>query len=160
VEASGQSVSHRSRGEEWIWLAVDVILLLLVALGIGAVTSWVRFRTAQLPAFSATGDLGIWRLWLAGLLRLIVMVAAFALISALAWALAGRKWGDRRGDWHRLVVRHGVRAARASAPSDREPRGEETAPVGDHAVRILAGFNIAVLCGSSPRSWSARSTGS
>ncbi len=127
-------------------VVVDVILLLLAACVIGAITSWVRFRTAQLPAFSATSDLGIWRVFLAGVLRLLVMVGGFAVISLLAYVLAGRRWGERRMEWHRLVIRHGVRAARGPA-SDREQHGDETAPLGENAVRVLAGFNIAVLCG-------------
>jgi hypothetical protein len=124
----------------------DVILLLLAALVIGAVTSWVRFRTAQLPAFSATGDLGIWRVFVAGLLVLVVIVAGFAVIGFLAYVLAGRGWGEHRAEWHRLVVQHGVRAARHPAP-DSEQSGDETAPLGDTAVRVLAGVNIAMLCG-------------
>jgi len=146
VEASDQTGPDRSRTQEWIWLLVDVILLLLAAFAIGAITSSVRFRTAHLPAFSATSDLGIWRLLLAGALWLAVTVVAFAGISLLAYVLAGRRWGEHRMEWHRLVVRHGVRAAR-HPESDPDQNGDETAPLGEKAVRILAGFNIAVLSG-------------
>ena len=146
MEARDQTAPDRSRAREWIWLVADVILLLPAAFAIGAITSWVRFRTAQLPAFSATRDLGVWGVLVAGVLWLVLMVVAFAVLSLLAYVLAGRKWGERRMDWHRLVVRRGVRAAR-HPEHDREHHGEETAPLGENAVRILAGFNVAVLCG-------------
>ena len=146
MEARDQTAPARSRAREWIWLVADVILLLLAAFAIGAITSWVRFRTAQLPAFSATRDLGVWGVLLAGVFWFVLMVVAFAVLSLLAYLLAGRKWGERRMDWHRLVVRRGVRAAR-HPERDREHHGEETAPLGENAVRILAGFNVAVLCG-------------
>ena len=146
MEARDQTAPDRSRAREWIWLVADVILLLPAAFAIGAITSWVRFRTAQLPAFSATRDLGVWGVLVAGVLWLVLMVVAFAVLSLLAYVLAGRKWGERRMDWHRLVVRRGVRAAR-HPERDREHHGEETAPLGENAVRILAGFNVAVLCG-------------
>ena len=118
--------------------------MLAAAFAIGALTQWIRFRTAQLPAFRATSDLGIWRLLLDGLLWLVVMVAAFAIISLLAYWLAARRWGERRTEWHRLVVEHGVRAARDPR---RDRDDTRTAPLGENAVRILAGFNLAVLCG-------------
>lgn len=146
VEATKQPLPGRPRAKESIWLVADASLLLLAAFAIGAITRWVRFRTAQLPAVSATSDLGIWRVWLAGVLWLVGMVVAFAAISLLAYALAGRRWDERRVEWHRIVVRHGVRAARDPA-RDHEQDGDETAPVGERAVRILAGFNIVVLSG-------------
>ncbi len=146
VEARDQSAPARSRASELIWLVVDVILLLVAAFAIGAITSWVRFRTAQLPASSSTRDLGVWGVLVAGAFWLALMVVAFAALSLLAYALASPKWGERRMDWHRLVVRRGVRAAR-HPELDREHHRDETAPLGENAVRILAGFNVAVLCG-------------
>jgi hypothetical protein len=123
-----------------------VLLLLVAAFAVGVITNWVRFRTARVPAFGATSDLGIWRVFLTGVLWLVVMVVGFAVISLLAYALAGRRWGERRTEWHRLVVRHGVRAARDPARNRRQ-HGDDTAPLGENAVRVLAGVNIAVLCG-------------
>ena len=146
VDARDEAVADRSSETEWVWFVADVILLLLAAFAIGAITSWVRFRTAQLPAFSAMRDLGIWRVLLAGVFWLVVMVVAFVVISFLAYALAGRRWGERRMEWHGLVVRRGVRAAR-HPERDRAHGGDEMAPLGENAVRILAGFNVAVLCG-------------
>ena len=148
MEARGPSAHDGSRAREGVWLGIDLILLLLVALAIGAVTSWVRFRTAHLPAFAATSDLGVWRLLLTGLLWLAVMVVLFAVLSVLAYALAGRKWHERRSEWHRIVVRQGVGPAGggSEARGDGDP-GRGSAPVGETAVRILAGFNIGVLSG-------------
>jgi hypothetical protein len=139
---------ERRTTREWIAAALDLILLLLVALAIGAVVSWVRFRTAQLPAFRATFDVGIWSLFVTGLLWLVAMGIAFSILGLLAYGLATRKWHDRRGEWHRLVVRKGVRAARSATPgSGGQSGGAETAPMGETAVRVLAGVNLAVLTG-------------
>jgi hypothetical protein len=147
LEVEDQTVRDQGRAREWMWAAVEVILLLLTALLIGAITSWVRFRTARLPAWSATGHLGVWSLLLTGVRWLALMVVAFGLLSVVAYLLAGRRWGERRLEWHRLV-RHGLEGARHP---DRgwgtEREGDETAPLGENAVRILAGVNLAVLCG-------------
>lgn len=69
------------------------------------------------------------------------MVAAFAALSVVAYALAGRRWREHRGEWHRIVVRHGVRAAR-----DRhyQAPGDETAPLGDNAYRSAIGWSAAI----------------
>ena len=122
-------------------------MLLLAALAIGALTSWVRFMTARLPALSATRHLGVWNVFVTGLLWIVVMVVAFAILSLIGYAVAARKWGDHRREWHRLV-RHGVGGARHPRPT---PAGEKdadaTAPLGEAPVRVLAGVNLAVLCG-------------
>jgi hypothetical protein len=146
VEARERSARDSARARELIWLAADVILLLLAAFAIGAIISWVRFGTAQLSPFSATSDLGVWRVLLTGVRWLAVMVVVFAILGLLAYAMARRKWHERRSEWHRVVLRRGVRAARVSpAEGNHQPHGEETAPLGENAVRILAGFNIGVL---------------
>lgn len=147
VEVGAQAACQRTHAHESIWFGVDVIVLLLAALTIGAVTSLVRLRTAGLPAFSAIGHLGVWNVFVRGLIWLVLMVVGFAIFGSVAYVLAGRKWGERRMEWHRLV-RHGVGAARHPL----EPRGGDlggnvTAPVGDAAVRVLAGVNLIVLCG-------------
>jgi ABC-type multidrug transport system fused ATPase/permease subunit len=136
------------RARDWSWVAVDLILLLVAAFVIGAIISWVGFKTAQIPPFSATADLGVWRVLLTGLRWLGVMVVAFAVLGLLGYAFAGRKWHERRSEWHRLVVRGGVRKARLKSDArDGQADGEETAPLGENAVRILAGFNIGALSG-------------
>lgn len=116
-------------------MAADAVLLVVAMFAIGAIISWVRFRTAQVPAITATRDLGIWALLLTGLRWFALMAVLFALLGAIAYALAARKWEQHGPDWHRLVVRKGV---------SREG-GEVRAPLGEVAVRILAGFNIGVL---------------
>jgi len=90
VGVSKRTAPGGFRATEWIWLAADVILLLLAAFVIGAIISWVRFRTAQLPPFSATSDLGIWRVFLTGLGWLGAMLVAFAVLGVLAYRVAGR----------------------------------------------------------------------
>jgi hypothetical protein len=131
---------------EWVWLALDLLVLLLVAFAVGAIISLVRFRTAQLPWFSATSDLGVWSVFLTGLRWLAVMVVVFAAFVLVAYMFAGRNWRVHRADWHRIVVRRGVGPARGG-PGQPRAIGSETAPLGDHAVRIVAGFNVAVLSG-------------
>lgn len=147
LEMRDETTPARSPAREWIWLAVDLILLLLAALAIGAITSWVRFTTARLPAFGATRHLGVWNLFVHGLVWVGLMVGVFAVLGVIAYVLAARKWGARRAEWHRLV-RHGVEGARHPHPAaDGEDDGDETAPLGERAVRILAGVNLGVLCG-------------
>ena len=148
VEVREPTTSGGSGAREWIWVAADLILVLVAAFVIGAIISWVRFKTAQLPPFSATSDVGVWRVLLTGLRWLGVMVVVFAVLGLLAYAFAARKWHERRSEWHRLVVRRGVQPARVkSEERDGEAHSEETAPLGENAVRILAGFNIGVLSG-------------
>jgi hypothetical protein len=148
VEVREPPTRRGSRASEWVWVAVELILLLVAAFVIGAIISWVRFKTAQLPPFRAASDLGVWRVLLTGLRWLGVMVVVFAVLGLIAYAFAGRKWHERRSEWHRLVVRRGVQPARVKSEAGHSGAdSEETAPLGENAVRILAGFNIGVLSG-------------
>lgn len=134
------------RAREWIWLAAALILLLLLAFAIGAILSWVRFRTAQLPPFSTTGDLGVWSLLLTGLRWLALMAVAFAILGLFAYLFAARKWDERGPEWHRLVLNPRGGPAKGGADECRRQSDRpNTAPLGETAVRILAGFNVGVL---------------
>jgi hypothetical protein len=148
VEVRERTAGDGSRQTEGAWLAADLVLLLLAAFAVGALISVVRFRTAQLPPFSATSDLGVWRVLLAGVRWLVLMAVLFVLLGLLAYGFAGRKWNEHRSDWHRLVVGQGVGAARDGREQHAGGHhAEETAPLGENAVRILAGFNVGVLSG-------------
>ena len=57
-------------------------------------------------------DLGVWRVLLTGVRWVAMMVVAFAVLGLVAYAFAARKWHERRSEWHRLVVKRGVGAAR------------------------------------------------
>jgi hypothetical protein len=85
--------------------------------------------------------------------------------GALAYLSSRRKWDVHGPDWHAIVIRHGVR--KAATPTAKEehrrrqrehsrttaierlrvgiPATTEQAPLGDRAVRLVAGFNIMVL---------------
>lgn len=145
VEVKQRGALGSSRAREGMWLAADLLVVLLVAFAIGVVISWVRFRTAQLPPFSATGDLGGWRVLVTGVRWLAAMAVLFAVLSLAAYVFAARKWHEHRSEWHRLV-KYGVHRARRQTRAGADGF-EKSAPLGENSVRILAGFNIAVLSG-------------
>jgi hypothetical protein len=116
---------------------------------VGWIVAVVRFATAQLHAFTAAGLLSLPTLFVDGAVAVAMMLVVFAVGCGLAWASSRRSW-DRHGqDWHDLVRKHGVRNAAASRGAARSQSGDPAplreAPLGDWAVRLIAGFNIGVL---------------
>ncbi len=128
--------------------AVAAVALLACLPLIGWVVELVRFATAQLPAFTAAKLLGLVRLFADGALSVALALAVFCVGCVLAWLSSRRSWEAHGQDWHDLISEHGVRHAAAErarqAPSGARPPLRE-APLGDWAVRLIAGFNIGVL---------------
>jgi hypothetical protein len=113
-------------------LAIVAIVLLL-----GYVVELVRFAVARLPLSAATDGTSLLRTFWLGLGFAGHSVAVFAGLCVLAYLASWRNWSQHGGDWHKLVVARGLRNAKDAKPV--------TAPLGEVAVRIVAGFNIGLL---------------
>jgi hypothetical protein len=129
-----------------------VLALLAYLVLIGWLVELARFATARLPAVTAADLLSLRMLFGDGVLSVLVMLAVFAIGCALAWFSSRRHWDAYGQDWHDIVRKHGVRraAADAQAHGHNGPRREvggqlQEAPLGDWAVRLIAGFNVGVL---------------
>lgn len=110
----------------------------------GGLVTWVRLTTARLPGSTLTALAQPRTLFVVGVEALLFVAAAFA-VACLVCYLVGRiGWRARRQDWHAVVVHRGVaRAMAAQAEAPDVP--VRTAPLGERAVRTLAGFNVLVL---------------
>jgi hypothetical protein len=126
-----------------------VLALLACLVLIGWLVELVRFATAQLPAAAAADLLSLPTLFGDGALAVVVMLAVFAVGCVLAWMCSRRRWEVHGQDWHDIVRKRGVRRAAATKDSERTAAGRpeqlREAPLGDWAMRLIAGFNIGVL---------------
>jgi hypothetical protein len=140
-------------------LAVAGFLIALVAylLLVGWLVDWVRLSAARLPAPLAADAYGPARLLGDGLRSTALAGAVFALLCALAYLVSALHWSRNRRGWHRLVNEHGVRRAQAAVARDADRAGhpdgtaaaagaqQAPAPLGEAAVRILAGSNTVAI---------------
>jgi microsomal dipeptidase-like Zn-dependent dipeptidase len=126
--------------------ALDVIAFSLGFLAYlylaGAVLDRVRLSSARLPAYLAPDMFSVGRLLGDGLRTTLLAAGVFALVCAIAYLAASFGWNRNARLWHNLVRRR--------APGEYD---DGAAPLGDTAVRILAGFNnvaIAALIALAP----------
>lgn len=117
--------------------------LVLIAFGLGFIgylflAGWlfdsVRLSSARLPAYIASDAFGAERLLGDGLRVTLLAAGAFALVSVVAYFASGLHWTHNRPLWHNVIARHVAR-----------PGDGRTAPLGEVAVRILAGFSSLTL---------------
>ena len=134
------SVANAGRG------TLDVIAFLLgfvIYLYLsGLFIERVRLSSARLPADLAPDVLSVPRLLSTGLRATLLAGAAFAVLCLIAYVGASLHWTRYGQLWHNLVRRH---------PLDEHDGG--VAPLGETAVRILAGVNtvaVAALVALAP----------
>jgi microsomal dipeptidase-like Zn-dependent dipeptidase len=115
----------------------------LVAFGLGFLgylylAGWlfdsVRLSSARLPAYIASDAFGAQRLIGDGLRVTLLAAGALALVSVVAYFASALHWVQNGPLWHNLIGRH------VAQPGERA-----TAPLGEVAVRILAGFSSVTL---------------
>ncbi|MHB8531099.1 MAG: hypothetical protein ACYDC2_00095, partial [Solirubrobacteraceae bacterium] len=103
----------------------------------GLLIERVRLSSARLPADLAPDVYGVTRLLGTGLRATLLGAAAFTVFCAIAYIGVARHWTRDRQRWHDLVTRE----------------EGSTAPLGEAAVRIVAGVNtvaIAALVAFAP----------
>ncbi len=110
---------------------------------VGWILSWVRLSAARLPVPLATDAFGFQRLVGDALRSTALTAAAFAALCLIAYLASARRWKANGPQWHAVIGKHGVGAARSVDPV-RLAR-TEPAPLGEGAVRVIAGFNMIVL---------------
>lgn len=153
-------------------LVAAVVGLVVGLYLLGMIVTWVRLAAARLPGDIATTALSPGQLFGAGLRSAALTVVVFVVLCALAYLTSTFRWEVNGPDWHEVVVKRGVgnvaanrRALARHAERDRawkrqrrgfaryaslgwaRPAVSHPAPLGDAAVRIIAGFNILVLAG-------------
>jgi microsomal dipeptidase-like Zn-dependent dipeptidase len=109
----------------------------------GWVLSWARLSAARLPVALATDAFSFQSL-VGGALRSTALTAvAFAVLCLIAYLASARRWKANGPQWHAVIRQRGVGAARSTDPV----RLTKTppAPLGEGAVRVIAGFNVVVL---------------
>ncbi|HEX7290007.1 MAG TPA: hypothetical protein VF250_02665 [Conexibacter sp.] len=133
-------------------LAASLVGLVGYVYLFGGLVTWVRLMTARLPGGTLTALAEPRTLLVVGVEALLFVAAAFAVACVVCWLVGRIGWREHRRDWHAVVVHRGV--ARAVAVREEErlrgtPPGvagsHEPAPLGEGAVRTVAGFNVLVL---------------
>ncbi len=114
-------------------LAFFVGLLVYVYLS-GLLIERVRLSSAGLPADLAPDLFGVTRLLGTGLRATLFGAGALTVFCAIAYLGASLHWSRQRRQWHALV------SGRPSTEHD-----EWTAPLGETAVRILAGVSTVAI---------------
>lgn len=102
----------------------------------------VRLSSARLPAYIASDAFGTQRLIGDGLRVTLLAAGALALLAVVAYFASALQWVQNGPLWHGLIGRH------VAQPGERA-----TAPLGEAAVRILAGFSsltLAAIVGLAP----------
>ena len=107
--------------------AVGLLAYLYLA---GMLLEKVRLSSARLPADLAPDAFNVPRMIGEGLRATLLAAGVFALLCLVAYLASALHWTQNGPLWHSLVRRR--------APSEHDGR---TAPLGEVAVRILAGFN-------------------
>ncbi|HWJ49420.1 MAG TPA: membrane dipeptidase, partial [Solirubrobacteraceae bacterium] len=100
----------------------------------------VRLSSARLPAYVVSDAFATARLIGDGLRVTMLAAGALALLSVVAYFASALGWARNGPLWHGLVSRH-------------VPGPSQTAPLGEVAVRILAGFSsvtLAAIFGLAP----------
>jgi hypothetical protein len=127
-QAPDAEPNSRARG------AIELIAFALGFVGYLYLAGWlfdsVRLSSARLPAYIASDAFGTQRLIGDGLRVTLLAAGGLALVSVVAYFASALHW-ERNGPlWHELISRH--------VSGDR-------APLGEVAVRILAGFSSVTL---------------
>jgi len=116
--------------------ALELIVFALGFVGYLYLAGWlfdsVRLSSARLPAYIASDAFGTQRLIGDGLRVTLLAAAVLAIVAVVAYFASALHWGDNAPVWHGLVTKH--------LEGDRD-----RAPLGEAAVRILAGFSSVTL---------------
>lgn len=129
--ASAQEQSPRGGTFDVLAFLVGFLLYLYLS---GLLIERIRLSSAGLPADLAPDVFGVARLLGTGLRVTLFGAVAFAALCVVAYAGGSIRWGRYRGQWHNLVR--------------RQPLSEHdglAAPLGETAVRILAGVNTVAI---------------
>jgi microsomal dipeptidase-like Zn-dependent dipeptidase len=100
----------------------------------GALIDRVRLSSARLPAYLAPDAFNIPRLIGDGLRSTLLAAGVFASLCLVAYLASALRWPQNGPLWHDLVRRR--------APSEHDGG---TAPLGEAAVRVIAGFNTLAI---------------
>jgi microsomal dipeptidase-like Zn-dependent dipeptidase len=118
--------------------ALELIAFALGFVGYLYLAGWlfdsVRLSSARLPAYIASDAFGAQRLIGDGLRVTLLAAGGLALVSVVAYFASALHWVQNGPLWHNLIGRHVAR------PGERRK-----APLGEVAVRILAGFSSVTL---------------
>jgi hypothetical protein len=107
-------------------VAAFVLALAAYLYVIGWITNWARLSAARLP-IDAVATIPAGRILGDGLRSTALTGAAFAVVSVVAYLTSARRWEVNGQDWHDIVQRHGVRAAREDSASQSVRRRREKA---------------------------------
>lgn len=117
-------------------VALELIAFALGFIGYLYLAGWlfdsVRLSSARLPAYIVSDAFGAQRLIGDGLRVTLLAGGGLALVSVVAYFASALHWEQNGPLWHELISRH--------VPGDRQK-----APLGEVAVRILAGFSSVTL---------------
>jgi microsomal dipeptidase-like Zn-dependent dipeptidase len=123
-------VGSGARGAlEPIAFALGFVVYLYLA---GWLFDSVRLSSARLPAYIASDTFGAQRLIGDGLRVTLLAAGGLALLSIVAYFASALRWEQNGPLWHEVIIRH--------VPGD-----SRRAPLGEVAVRILAGFSSVTL---------------
>ncbi|HKG04774.1 MAG TPA: hypothetical protein VKB03_16505 [Conexibacter sp.] len=133
-------------------LATSLVGLVGYVYLFGGLVTWVRLTTARLPGGTLTALAQPRTLLVVGVEALLFVVAAFAVVCVLCYLIGRIGWSEHRRDWYAVVVHRGVARATAAreegllheTPPD-DVASHRHAPLGEGAVRTVAGFNVLVL---------------
>jgi hypothetical protein len=127
---------------------------------IGGVITWVRLVAARLPADPLAAIVDPRVLFAVGLKAIVFVALVFAILATLSYAAASIHWKQRKNAWHALFKKGPFAAVRDDEESafnpdyghtqprpdaDYEIPDKLVAPIGEPAVRAIAGFNLLVL---------------
>jgi hypothetical protein len=94
-------------------LGVFVLVLFAYMYVVGWVTSWLRLSAARLP-IDVVASFADRRILGDGLRSTALTAVVFAVLCVLAYVTSARRWEVNGQDWHDIVRKRGVRAARAA----------------------------------------------
>jgi hypothetical protein len=129
---------------------------------IGGVITWVRLVAARLPADPLAAIVDPRVLFAVGLKAILFVAVVFLILAGLSYAAASIHWKQRKNAWHALfqdgpftAVAHDEERPFNPDYADPKPkpatayqvRDDLVAPIGEPAVRAIAGFNLLVLAG-------------
>jgi microsomal dipeptidase-like Zn-dependent dipeptidase len=132
AQAGGRSDGAQSpRALDVVAFSLGFLAYLYLA---GVVLDRVRLSSARLSAYLAPDMFSVARLVSDGLRTTLLAAGVFAVVCVIAYLAASVGWDRNARLWHNLV--------RGRAPGEYDDR---TAPLGDVAVRIVAGFNTVAI---------------
>jgi hypothetical protein len=146
---AGRPVTQDANADlrEALTAAISLVGLLAYVYLIGWLVSTVRYTAARLPGDVVTSVLSNAQLFGAGLRTSALAAVAFAVLSGLAWLVAGRRWGARGPEWQQIVAAKGVVAAKRVAAAKGTDGAAIASPQAsrDWVVRVVAGYNMVVI---------------